>query len=121
MGGKVVCGGEVWIPLMYDSLMLAQLVSSLAPYHLSPYPPVKEEGDLPHLSTLLLPPLVRYYHEKMGCPPGPEQAKVVSEIVKSYVEGLSWVMRCVCKGHEEGGRLHKSEPLSVEGMPHLLM
>ena len=42
----------------------------------------------------------RYYQEKMGVAAGGEAA-VVSEIVKAYVEGLSWVMRY--GGGGEGG------------------
>lgn len=34
----------------------------------------------------------RYYQEKLGA--GPEvQAQLVPDIVKSYIEGLCWVMR----------------------------
>ena len=35
---------------------------------------------------------LRYYQEKMGAPPGQQEA-VIASIVKSYVEGLCWVMR----------------------------
>ena len=35
----------------------------------------------------------RYYTEKLGLPPGEEQQKAVASMVKSYVEGLCWVMR----------------------------
>lgn len=34
----------------------------------------------------------RYYQEKLGLPPD-QQAPMVAEIVKAYVEGLCWVMR----------------------------
>ena len=35
----------------------------------------------------------RYYQEKLGVAPGPDQDRAIADIVKSYVEGLAWVMR----------------------------
>ena len=40
---------------------------------------------------------VRYYQEKMDVPPE-HQAPVIAGIVKSYVEGLCWVMRYYYEG-----------------------
>ncbi len=36
---------------------------------------------------------LRYYSEKVGLPPGQELQKEIESMVKSYVEGLCWVMR----------------------------
>jgi len=41
--------------------------------------------------------LPRYYQEKMGVPP-PDQPAVIADIVKSYVEGLCWVMKYYYEG-----------------------
>eukprot|EP00884_Botryococcus_braunii_P023039 jgi/Botrbrau1/9419/Bobra.0252s0043.1 len=35
----------------------------------------------------------RYYEEKTGLPPGPQQTAVVRDMVAKYVEGLCWVLR----------------------------
>lgn len=36
---------------------------------------------------------LRYYSEKIGLPPGRELQQQIEDMVKSYVEGLCWVMR----------------------------
>ncbi|KAL4452283.1 hypothetical protein ABPG75_007945 [Micractinium tetrahymenae] len=35
----------------------------------------------------------RYYEDKFGLPPGPQQQAMIRQLVRSYVEGLVWVMR----------------------------
>lgn len=36
---------------------------------------------------------VRYYEQKFGISAGPEQDELISQLCKSFVEGLCWVMR----------------------------
>ncbi len=40
----------------------------------------------------------RYYQEKLGLPPGPQQEAVVQDMVRSFVEGICWVMEYYYEG-----------------------